>query len=535
MNNKDYFKPDTFGLPIIYSPAIVPKLYDRIVSDEMNNMLNPKLYEINTRVWIKQFGDDTNLSNIPDTFFDDIKQKGIDIVWLMGVWKTCSDIINQCCFQVDLIASYFNSLPDWRREDVIGSPYSIDEYVVNASLGGNEALQVFRKNLNERGILLFLDFVPNHFGASSRVIKSNPEIFLQGDSELIEKDTHTYFKPNVLSSKIFAHGRDPLFPAWTDTIQLNYFSPDARKFMTQVLISISDFCDGVRCDMAMLQLNNIFNNTWVGSLGKLKMKKPETEFWDDAITEVKKHSPAFIFLGEAYWDLEYTLQQEGFDYTYDKRLTDRLSSGDNPGIKLHLRAERSFQQKCMRFIENHDEPRAASKFGEQKSLAAATIISTIQGMKLFFDGQLEGNKTRLPVQLGRAPKEKISDPIRKYYKKLLSIINHEVFKSGLWNLLDALPVSGDNHSHENILVWSWILNDELRIVAVNYSPGASQCRLKFDATSSGDEITLTDLLSGEVYVRSVSEIKNPGLFVELKSYHSHIFSVKLSTSGQVTF
>lgn len=501
----------------------------------MKIIQNPKLFEINARVWIKQFGTDATLSDVPEAFFVDLRDKGINIVWLMGVWKTCSDLINDCCFQADLVSSYFNSLPDWRREDVIGSPYSIDEYVVNDSLGGNSALARFRKKLNEHNILLFLDFVPNHFGASSRIVKSDPEVFLSSDNELFEMDPHTYFRPETLSDNIFAHGRDPLFPAWTDTIQVNYFNPLARKYMTGLLKSISSICDGVRCDMAMLPLNNIFNNTWVGALGKLNMKKPESEFWTDAIAEVKKHSPKFIFLGEAYWDLEWTLQQQGFDFTYDKRLTDRLFSSDIPGIKLHLRAEKAFQEKCMRFIENHDEPPAASKFGEQKSLAAATIISTIQGMKLYFDGQFEGKKTKLPVQLGRAPKEKISDQIRKYYQKLLNITKHEVFVAGNWNLLEASPASSGNQSFENILIWSWVLKDDIRIVAVNYSSSASQCRLKFDPGSDVDEIILTDLLTGEEYARLTSEIKNIGLFIELKSFHSHIFSLKLQGSGQVTF
>ncbi len=501
----------------------------------LNNKKNPRLYEINTRVWIKQFGNSTNLSTIPDDFFNQLKKNGIDIVWLMGIWKTCDNIIDKCCFQVDLISSYYNSLPDWRREDVIGSPYSVDQYIVKESLGGNEALNEFRKKLNKLGISLFLDFVPNHFGASSQIIKTNPGVFLRGDEDLMDKDAHTYFRPVNSQSQIFAHGRDPLFPAWTDTIQVNYFSPEARTFMTETLKSISDMCDGVRCDMAMLPLNNIFNNTWVGSLSKFKINKPVTDFWTDAISSVKQKSPGFIFLGEAYWDLEYTLQQQGFDYTYDKRLTDRLASGDTFGIKQHLKADLTFQNKSMRFIENHDEPRAASKFGEQKSLAAATIISTISGMKLFYDGQFEGRKIKLPVQLGRAPVEKISEQVKKYYEKLLVITGEDIFKIGEWHLLEAIPASADNHSFENILIWSWHLDGQLRIIAVNYSSSTSQCRLKISIPSLKEEISFTDLLNGETYIRSISEMENVGLFIELKSYHSHIFSIKMENTGQKTF
>ena len=169
--------------------------------------------------------------------------------------------------------------------------------------------------------------------------------------------------------------------------------------MTDILLRLTDVCDGVRCDMAMLPLNNVFHNTWLGVLNKHGFVRPDTEFWKDAISVVKRKNPEFIFLGEAYWDLEWNLQQVGFDYTYDKRLTERLAANDLSGVRAHLHAEKSFQLKSVRFLENHDEQRAVTKFGKHRSLAAATVISTIQGMKFYFDGQFEGKKNKLAVQL----------------------------------------------------------------------------------------------------------------------------------------
>ena len=487
-------------------------------------LLNPKLYEINTRVWIKQFEKGTTLSNIPFHIFENYAEKGIDAVWLLGIWKTCPGLINKCCFTSDLISSYNKALPDWKKEDVIGSPFAIDDYDVNPALGNFSELKLLKKRLNEIGIKLILDFIPNHFGAESKLIKSNPGIFIQADKELLSNDPHTFFETESDHDKIFAHGRDPLFPAWTDTIQVNYYCKDAREFMFNKLLLLTEYCDGVRCDMAMLQLNNVFENTWLGVLNKTNFNKPHDEFWKIAIEKVKTKSPDFIFIAEAYWNLEWNLQQLGFDFTYDKTLTDRISANDVQSVKAHLMADNQFQRQSVRFIENHDEQRAVEKFGVKQSIAASVLISTIQGMKLYYDGQFVGKKTKLPVQLGRSSNEKISESVEKHYTKLFSIINFEIFKKGEWKYLDTLPVAENNYSFENLFAWQWKLNEDSRLVIINYSNSTAQCRLKFDLITSKKEIKLFDLLNDIDYLRSVEEIKNIGLFIELKSYHRHIFS-----------
>ena len=194
---------------------------------------NPKLYEINTRVWLNKFrnnGNKATLDDIPDSILDDIAEKGFDYLWLMGIWQTCPSTINKYCFRDYLVNSYRKALKDFSEKDVIGSPYAIDTYIVNNSIGGNSALERLRKRLHERNIKLILDFVPNHFSVESLTLKTNPEIFLQGDEELFKRDSYTFFK-SVYDSKVYAHGRDPFFPAWEDTVQVNYFSPEARSYM----------------------------------------------------------------------------------------------------------------------------------------------------------------------------------------------------------------------------------------------------------------------------------------------------------------
>jgi hypothetical protein len=486
---------------------------------------NSKLYEINTRVWIKRFGRDTTIISIPDEVFIELVNVGFEAVWLMGVWKTCDNLIEKCCFTPDLISSYSKAVKNWEKKDVIGSPFAIDCYELNPSLGKKSDLLILKEKLNNLGLRLILDFVPNHFSAESRFIKTNPEVFLEADEELLLKDPLTFFKPEI-SGDVFVHGRDPFFLPWTDTIQVNYFNAAARNFMTQQLFNIAEYCDGVRCDMAMLPLNNVFHNTWLGVLNRFGYKRPVNEFWNEAIKKIKKLYPDFIFLAETYWDLEYQLQKLGFDFTYDKQLTDRLFTGDVANIKNHLFAEHEYQMKSVRFIENHDEERAVTKFGKERSMATAIVISTIKGMKLYYDGQLEGRKIKLPMQLGKEPEEKTSHRIESYYQKILEITKDKIFKEGNWTMIEPISAGEGNINFQNFFTWTWDYKNDLRIVVINYSAVTSQCRLRVLFDSDKDNITLKDLLTGDEYLRSVKEMETSGLFIELKGFHSHVFSIK---------
>lgn len=493
---------------------------------------NPRLLEINARIWIKRFGKDSTLSSVPDEQINKWKELGFDIIWLMGVWNNKKEVISEYCFVPELISSYNSALKDWGKDDVIGSPYSIDRYELNPILGTKKDLLSFKKKLNDAGIKLILDFVCNHFSAKSSLIWTNKEIFLPADEFIFKNDPYTFYQSPANDKEYLAHGRDPLFPPWKDTAQINFYSREARNYLTSVLIELTEICDGVRCDMAMLPLNNIFYNTWIGVIKKYGFEKPEKEFWEEAISQVKIKRDDFIFIAETYWDLEWQLQNLGFDFTYDKRLTDRLVGGNIRSIKDHLNAEMTYQNKSVRFLENHDEDRAIVKLGREKSIAAAVITSTIPGISFYFDGQCDGKRIKLPVQLGREPEEKQDEKIKEFYRNLFRITKADVFRNGTWKLLETSPVADSDSSHENLLAWEWRLDSELRIVIVNYNSSTSRCRLKFNIQSVSDNIVLMDLLNNVTYKRSVNEISEKGLFIELKSFNSHIFSVSEAESDQ---
>lgn len=487
-------------------------------------MKNPKLLEINIRLLVRRFdgeGKKAMLADIPSSYWKNLAERGIEIIWLMGIWQTTDILIDRCCFDENLIQSYNRTLKDWQRKDVVGSPYAIDQYEINRELGTKKDLLELKKTLNELNIRLLLDFVPNHFSAETKLLKTHPDIFLETTEEVLSSDRHTFYRPIQQPHHIYAHGRDPFFPAWTDTIQLNYFNFKTRQFLITTLLGITELCDGVRCDMAMLTLNNVFGNTWRGVINESLHPKPHDEFWQSAIAEVKKHHPDFLFLAEAYWNLEWDLQQLGFDFTYDKKLLDRLKDGTPKNIRDHLRADMLFQLKSARFLENHDEERVIHSLSKEKSLAAAVIISTIPGMRFFFDGQTEGKKIKLPTQLGREPKESIGKTVSIFYDKLFHLLKNEIFSLGEWELKEALPGWEKDRTYENLLTWLWTYNSNRCLVVINYANVPSQGRIKIHTDGSEELLVFNDLWGGEEYLRSANEVLYFGLFVELNPYQVH--------------
>ncbi|MCP5062756.1 MAG: glycosidase, partial [Ignavibacteriae bacterium] len=358
----------------------------------------------------------------------------------------------------------------------------------------------------------------------SSLIETDPYLFVEANEEIYQRDSHTYFKSDLAEGKILAHGRDPFFPAWQDTVQVNYFNPAARAFMINTLKQLTNLCDGVRCDMGMLALSNIFNNTWGSTLNSNGYSKPENEFWKVCIEEVKEERKDFQFIGEAYWDLERELQNLGFDFTYDKTLLDKLKSGYVEEIRTHLKAGTEYQEKSVRFLENHDEDRAVTFLGIEKSKAAAIITSTIKGMHFYHDGQFEGKKIKLPVQLGRDRIEKVNSTLSEFYLKLLSITNSEIFRDGYWEQLLPNHAWEGSFTYHNLLIWRLTYNERKRLVVVNFSDSVAQCRVKLELDNYPEKFKIKDILNNKKYYRKTSNIDEEGLFIELGAYKSHIFS-----------
>jgi hypothetical protein len=484
---------------------------------------HPLVYEINTWVWLRELGQKhqqaLTLATVPAAEWESIAALGFDAVWLMGVWQRSPAGIKIAMRNRGLVDDFQRALPDFAAQDNVGSPYCVRRYVADEQLGGPSGLAAARRELRQRGLRLILDFVPNHVAPDHPWVGTHPEYFVRGSADDARGDPASFIET---SGTVFACGRDPFFPAWPDVLQLNALAPGLRQAAVDTVTQIAEQCDGVRCDMAMLMLNSVFARTWGARAGAM----PADDYWQILIPAIKNTHRDFKFIAEAYWDLEWELQQQGFDYCYDKKLYDRLEHGDAENVRLHLLADSSYQAKMLRFIENHDEPRAAAVFAPSKARAAALATLTLPGAKLLHEGQFEGRKARLPVFLGRRPKEPADDDLAAFYARLLKAVNRPALRAGQWRLCEA---SGwpDNQSCQGLLAWCWSQRDERYLVVVNYQPQAAQARIVVPWDELREKTwRLCDALSDDIYARSGSELRDAGLYVDLAPWQYHLFELR---------
>jgi hypothetical protein len=482
----------------------------------------PIIYEINTWIWLNELSKKNrkkiNLANVPAKELDELARLGFNAIWLMGVWQRSPAGLAIARQHPDIMNDLRFALPDLKDSDISGSPYCIRDYVVDSHIGGAEGLAIIRKELANRGMRLVLDFVPNHVAPDHPWTHSKPDFFIKGTEEDIAKYPNDYYRSG---QTIFAKARDPFYPPWPDILQLNAFDPNLRKAMLETLKKIAAQCDGIRCDMAMLLLNDIFSKTWSEKAGP----KPGPDFWTYIIPQVKQKFPGFIFIAESYWDKEPELLKQGFDFCYDKRFYDDLQESAEKSRKRLMDCSQ-INDKLLHFLENHDEKRAAGLFSIQRHKALALASLTQPGASLFHDGQLEGRTVRVPVFLSRRQNEPENKDVKEFYVKLLKILQSEAIRKGKWS---SCEVSGwyDNQSCLNLLVWEWLGDHENLLFVVNLSDQPAQALVKSSYSYlPGRTYQLFDVITGELFIRDSDEMNDPGLFVGLQAWAAHSFHIE---------
>jgi hypothetical protein len=270
--------------------------------------------------------------------------------------------------------------------------------------------------------------------------------------------------------------------------------------------------------------NDVFSRTWGGRTGP----PPAQEFWPTVIGLLRQNHPETVLIAEAYWDLEWELQQQGFDFCYDKRLYDRILERDPAAVRGHLGADLAYQARLLRFLENHDEPRVAERLSREEAQAAAINIATLPGATLWHEGQFEGRRVRPPVFLARRPDEPLDTELSSWYRSLVSAVAGRNVRQGEWRLLD---VNGwpDNQTCRNLLAWSWSGGgrDERFLVVVNLSGAPAQGRVILGWADVGTRSwQFTDLLDGTGFDRDGAEVHDLGLYVALGPWKSHVLVLR---------
>ncbi len=496
----------------------------------MPRPLYPSLYQINTRVWLTELshalGRPATLDDIPDAELDRLAVLGFDWVWFLSVWQTGPAAQQVSRSNAGWRREFQETLPDLTEGDIAGSGFAIQDYVVHRDLGGTVSLARLRQRLQHRGLKLMLDFVPNHMAPDHPWVDEHPDYFVRGSEGDLARAPRNYCRAHTKNGPlVLAYGRDPYFEGWPDTLQLNYGNPDLQLAMIGELERIAGQCDGVRCDMAMLVLPDVFESTW-GIRAEL--------FWPKATDAVRRKYPQFQFMAEVYWDREWTMQQQGFDYTYDKRLYDRLRDGHVRPVREHFHAGLDYQNKMARFLENHDEPRAAATFAPGVHQAAAAAITFLSpGLRFFHQGQFEGRRKRISPHLCRGPLEPTDQNLQRFYDRLLAVLRQPAVREGRWQLLECSPAWDGNWTWDCFVAFAWQGGGgERLLVTVNFAPNQSQCyvRLPF-ADLDGSQWRLQDQLQEVVYDRDGSDLQSRGLYVDVPPWQSSVFALTRKLPG----
>lgn len=490
---------------------------------------SPLMYQINTRVLLQErgvaLGRPATLDDVEDRLLDDLADSGFQWVWFLGAWQTgpAGREVSRC--NAAMMEGCRRALPDLGVDDVCGSPFSIVAYQTHRDFGGDKALARLRQRLGRRNLRLLLDFVPNHTAPDHAWVKQHPEYYVHGTDDDLMREPQNYLRT---ADAILAYGRDPYFDGWPDTFQLNYRHAGFRKARMAELASIADRCDGVRCDMAMLLQPEIFQKTWGDRSLPFDGTPPQDDpFWPQAIAAVKERHPSFLFLAEVYWDMEWALQQAGFDYTYDKRLYDRLVAHNATAVREHLMADATFQAHSMRFLENHDEPRAAATFPPDVHKAAAVIALLAPGLRFLHEGQREGRKVHVSMHLGRRPAEPVDQDLQAFYARLLDCLKRPEVHEGQWRLENCRPAWPENPTHGQFVVSSWQLGEQRLLAVVNYGPSQAQCYVTPGLQGLGGRtFDLVDLFSNVSYEREGDGLAGNGLYLDVAPWGHHVFELR---------
>ena len=420
------------------------------------------------------------------------------------------------------------TLPGFSEADISGSPFAVTGYTLHQDFGLEADLISLKERLQERNLKLVVDFVPNHTAPDHPWVQDHPEFYIQGSEADLEREPHNYrrLEPHR-GSLILAYGRDCYFAGWPDTFQLNYRHAGLREAMARELLKLAGIADGVRCDMAMLILPEVFQRTWgERSLPTDGSPAVDEPFWPDTIGRVKAKNPGFIFMAEVYWDLEWVLMQQGFDYCYDKSLYDRLLSRDATAVRAHLWADMAYQNRLARFLENHDEPRAAHDFPPPMHQAAAVITYLTTGLRFFHERSARGPPGQGFHASGSPPLGSGRSELQEFYRQLLACLKRPEVREGQWQLLEIGPAWEGNPTWERFLAFAWEGEAHQRLlIAVNYGLSQGQCHVTWPLVDmKGTKVTLKDLMHEARYEWEGDTLLERGLYVDLPSWGFHVFA-----------
>jgi hypothetical protein len=269
----------------------------------------------------------------------------------------------------------------------------------------------------------------------------------------------------------------------------------------------------------MLCLSDIFSRTW----SRLDLPVPPREFWHEALQAVRACFPDFCCIAEVYWGLQARLQQLGFQLTYDKEFYDTLLARDIDRLRASIETPHASLAASLRFLENHDETRAAVCFNDDQHEAAMLMITTLPGTVLLHEGQTEGYRVRTPVQLRRRRQEPGTPRLRSFYARFLPVPD---IRQGRFVVLHPRSARAGDDTYRALLAWAWVHETRCWLVVINYAEHISQGTITLaNLPLPSGVVRFRDHLHDSTYEHSRETLQDTGLPVVLPPFGTHLLEV----------
>ncbi|MGH9605399.1 MAG: alpha-amylase family glycosyl hydrolase [Terracidiphilus sp.] len=561
--------------------------YERFSSDTAW-MPGAVLIAKSTYVWLAQLSHKYDrhigrLDEIPDEELALLAHRGLNSLWLIGVWERsrASKTIKQLC----------------GNNDAVASAYSLFDYTIAEDLGGEPAYIGLRDRAYHHGVRLASDMVPNHMGIDSPWVVEHPDWFiarpeppypaysfngpdLSHDSRAEIKIEDHYFEQSDAAvvfrrrdrssgeTRYIYHGNDGTSFPWNDTAQLDYLNPAVREQVIQTILHVARLFPVIRFDAAMTLAKRHFHRLWFpgpGSSGAIPSRAEygmsdadfdrlmPNEFWREVVDRVAAEVPGTLLLAEAFWLMEgYFVRTLGMHRVYNSAFMNMMRDEENAKyrsvIKNTLEFDPDIMKRYVNFMSNPDERTAIDQFGTgDKCFGVAVVMSTLPGLPMFGHGQIEGFTEKYGMEY-RWPRYQESPDhwlVERHEREIAPLLKRRWLfaESGNFLLYDFFEPSGS--VDENVFAYSNRSGHERALVVYNnrYSTthgtidfsaafadkGAGQLRqrrLSEGLALTGDYSAILawrDSLTGLHHLRRAGELYDRGLTLDLHAYQSFVF------------
>jgi glycosidase len=540
-----------------------------------------------TYVWLaqlsKQYGRHIHrLDEIPDEELQTLANRGMNSLWLIGVWERsrASKTIKLLC----------------GNDDAVASAYSLFDYRIADDLGGESAYINLRDRCYRHGVRLASDMVPNHMGIDSPWVVEHPEWFisrwespypaysfngpdLSNDGRVEIKIEDHYFEQTDAAvvfrrvdrstgeTRYVYHGNDGTSFPWNDTAQLDYLNPAVREQVIQTILHVARLFPVIRFDAAMTLAKRHFHRLWfpgpgasgaIPSRAEYGMSDEEFnrimphEFWREVVDRVAAEVPGTLLLAEAFWLMEgYFVRTLGMHRVYNSAFMVMLRDEDNANYRSVLKNTLEFDPDIMKryvnFMSNPDERTAIDQFGKgDKCFGVAALMATLPGLPMFGHGQVEGFTEKYGMEYQRPRYDETPDHwlVERHQREIAPLLERRWLfaESSNFLLYDFFENSGS--VDENIFAYSnrnggerafVIYNNRygstrgtVRISAAYADKGSGQLRQRslwegLGLSDTGSIVAFRDSLTNLEYMRRASDLAERGLTLDLHAYQCHVF------------